>query len=150
MCSENECEGYRGSQKVRVEKLHISSFLIICQQKHLHKYSPLSCWTVKDYFDLFMLFFFPVPWPPPLQDEFDKLRPLCYTSVDVFLLCFSVVNPASFQNVPEKWVPEIRKHAPLTPLILVGTQCDLREDVKVQEMYKEMHFYINLYVKILV
>ncbi|XP_026234665.1 ras homolog family member Ua [Anabas testudineus] len=65
------------------------------------------------------------------QDEFDKLRPLCYTSADVFLLCFSVVSPASFQNVPEKWVPEIRKHAPLAPLVLVGTQCDLRDDVKV-------------------
>ncbi|KAM9366866.1 ras homolog family member Ua [Symphorus nematophorus] len=65
------------------------------------------------------------------QDEFDKLRPLCYTSADVFLLCFSVVSPASFQNVPEKWVPEIRRHAPFAPLVLVGTQCDLREDVKV-------------------
>uniref|UniRef100_A0A3P9H163 Ras homolog family member Ua n=1 Tax=Oryzias latipes TaxID=8090 RepID=A0A3P9H163_ORYLA len=65
------------------------------------------------------------------QDEFDKLRPLCYTSADVFLLCFSVVSPASFQNVPEKWVPEIHKHAPLVPLVLVGTQCDLRENVKI-------------------
>ncbi|KAK2920325.1 ras homolog family member Ua [Channa argus] len=65
------------------------------------------------------------------QDEFDKLRPLCYTSADVFLLCFSVVSPASFQNVPEKWVPEIRRHAPFAPLVLVGTQCDLRGDVKV-------------------
>lgn len=65
------------------------------------------------------------------QDEFDKLRPLCYTSADVFLLCFSVVSPVSFQNVPEKWVPEIRRHAPFAPLVLVGTQCDLREDVKV-------------------
>lgn len=65
------------------------------------------------------------------QDEFDRLRPLCYTSADVFLLCFSVVSPASFQNVPEKWVPEIRTHAPFAPIVLVGTQCDLREDVKV-------------------
>ncbi|XP_053720592.1 ras homolog family member Ua [Synchiropus splendidus] len=65
------------------------------------------------------------------QDEFDKLRPLCYTSADVFLLCFSVVSPVSFQNIPEKWVPEIRRHAPLAPILLVGTQCDLREDVKV-------------------
>ncbi|XP_060924672.1 ras homolog family member Ua [Limanda limanda] len=65
------------------------------------------------------------------QEEFDKLRPLCYTSADVFLLCFSVVSPASFQNVPDKWVPEIRRHAPFAPLVLVGTQCDLREDVKI-------------------
>ncbi|XP_054625615.1 ras homolog family member Ua [Dunckerocampus dactyliophorus] len=65
------------------------------------------------------------------QDEFDRLRPLCYTSADVFLLCFSVVSPVSFQNVPEKWVGEIRRHAPFAPLVLVGTQCDLREDVKI-------------------
>jgi len=66
-----------------------------------------------------------------LQDEFDKLRPLCYTNADVFLLCFSVVSPSSFQNVSEKWVPEIRCHCPRAPIILVGTQSDLREDVKV-------------------
>ncbi|KAG5831253.1 hypothetical protein ANANG_G00301840 [Anguilla anguilla] len=65
------------------------------------------------------------------QDEFDKLRPLCYTNADVFLLCFSVVSPASFQNVAEKWVPEIRRHRPRVPMVLVGTQSDLRQDVKV-------------------
>nr|XP_006212453.3 rho-related GTP-binding protein RhoU [Vicugna pacos] len=65
------------------------------------------------------------------QDEFDKLRPLCYTNADIFLLCFSVVSPSSFQNVCEKWVPEIRCHCPRAPIILVGTQSDLREDVKV-------------------
>lgn len=31
----------------------------------------------------------------------------------------------------EKWVPEIRRHCPKAPIILVGTQSDLREDVKV-------------------
>ncbi|XP_056327094.1 ras homolog family member Ua [Danio aesculapii] len=65
------------------------------------------------------------------QDEFDKLRPLCYTNADVFLLCFSVVSPSSFQNVREKWVPEIRRHCPRAPILLVGTQSDLRQDVKV-------------------
>ncbi|CAB1343268.1 unnamed protein product [Coregonus sp. 'balchen'] len=62
------------------------------------------------------------------EDEFDKLRPLCYTNADIFLLCFSVVSPSSFQNVTEKWVPEIRRHC---PQVLVGTQSDLREDVNV-------------------
>lgn len=65
------------------------------------------------------------------QDEFDRLRPLCYTNTDIFLLCFSVVSPSSFQNVTEKWMPEIRCHCPKAPIILVGTQSDLREDVKV-------------------
>ncbi|XP_017552075.1 ras homolog family member Ua [Pygocentrus nattereri] len=74
------------------------------------------------------------------QDEFDKLRPLCYTNADVFLLCFSVVTPSSFQNVREKWIPEIRRHCPRAPILLVGTQADLRQDVKVLiqlDKYKE-------------
>jgi len=65
------------------------------------------------------------------QDDFDSLRPLCYPNTDVFLICFSVVTPTSFHNVSEKWVPEVRKHCPKTPIILVGTQSDLRNDVKV-------------------
>ncbi|XP_070578615.1 rho-related GTP-binding protein RhoU-like [Ptychodera flava] len=65
------------------------------------------------------------------QDDFDSLRPLCYPQTDVFLLCFSVVSPTSFHNVVEKWVPEIRKHNKKTPILLVGTQSDLRNDVKV-------------------
>ncbi|XP_002739416.1 rho-related GTP-binding protein RhoU-like [Saccoglossus kowalevskii] len=65
------------------------------------------------------------------QDDFDSLRPLCYPQTDVFLVCFSVVSPTSFHNVVEKWVPEVRKHNKKTPILLVGTQCDLRNDVKV-------------------
>ena len=65
------------------------------------------------------------------QDDFDNLRPLCYPQTQVFLLCFSVVNPTSYLNITQKWLPEIRKHNPKTPYVLIGTQCDLRNDVKV-------------------
>ena len=65
-----------------------------------------------------------------LQDDFDCLRPLCYPGTDVFLLCFSVVSPTSFHNISDKWVPEITAHCPGTPIMLVGTQSDLRNDVK--------------------
>uniref|UniRef100_A0A2P2I0V9 Rho-related GTP-binding protein RhoU-like n=1 Tax=Hirondellea gigas TaxID=1518452 RepID=A0A2P2I0V9_9CRUS len=65
------------------------------------------------------------------QDDFDSLRPLCYPGSDVFLVCFSVVSPTSFFNVREKWLPELRHHQPNAPVILVGTQSDLRTDVKV-------------------
>ncbi|CAI5780763.1 rho-related GTP-binding protein RhoU-like [Podarcis muralis] len=65
------------------------------------------------------------------QDEFDSLRRLCYPKADVVLLCFSVVSPTSFQNISEKWLPELRRHCPATPVLLVGTQSDLRQDVKV-------------------
>ncbi|XP_048829855.1 rho-related GTP-binding protein RhoV [Brienomyrus brachyistius] len=65
------------------------------------------------------------------QEEFDGFRSLCYAHTDVFILCFSVVNPTSFQNITKKWIPEIRACNPASPIILVGTQTDLRHDVNV-------------------
>uniref|UniRef100_A0A671MH90 Cell division control protein 42 homolog n=1 Tax=Sinocyclocheilus anshuiensis TaxID=1608454 RepID=A0A671MH90_9TELE len=62
------------------------------------------------------------------QEDYDRLRPLSYPQTDVFLVCFSVVSPSSFENVKEKWVPEISHHCPRTPFLLVGTQVDLRDD----------------------
>ena len=32
----------------------------------------------------------------------------------------------SYRNVKEKWIPEIRRHCPRAPIILVGTQVDRR------------------------
>ncbi|XP_057187646.1 rho-related GTP-binding protein RhoU isoform X2 [Triplophysa rosa] len=65
------------------------------------------------------------------QDEFDRLRPLCYRDADVFLLCYSVVLPVSFKNITDRWAPEVCRLCPGVPMILVGTQCDLREDVQI-------------------
>ncbi len=41
------------------------------------------------------------------QEDYDRLRPLSYPQTDVFLVCFSVVSPASFENVKEKvWISD--------------------------------------------
>ena len=62
------------------------------------------------------------------QEDYDRLRPLSYPQTDVFLICFSIVSPSSFENAKTKWWPEVTHHAPDTPIILVGTKLDLRED----------------------
>jgi cell division control protein 42 len=48
-------------------------------------------------------------------------------------VCFSVTSPASFENVREKWFPEVHHHCPGVPCLIVGTQTDLREDPSVRE-----------------
>ncbi|CAB4375210.1 unnamed protein product [Rhizophagus irregularis] len=67
-------------------------------------------------------------WDTAGQEDYDRLRPLSYPQTDVFLICFSLVSPPSLENVKNKWYPEISHHAPNTPIILVGTKLDLRED----------------------
>jgi Ras-related C3 botulinum toxin substrate 1 len=36
------------------------------------------------------------------KEDYDRLRPLSYPQTDVFLVCFSIVNPPSFDNVLSK------------------------------------------------
>ena len=67
------------------------------------------------------------------QEDYDRLRPLSYPQTDVFLVCFSVTSPASFENVREKWFPEVRHHCPGVPCLIVGTQTDLRDDPSVKD-----------------
>jgi cell division control protein 42 len=67
------------------------------------------------------------------QEDYDRLRPLSYPQTDVFLVCFSVTSPASFENVREKWFPEVHHHCPGVPCLIVGTQVDLRDDPSVKE-----------------
>jgi cell division control protein 42 len=49
------------------------------------------------------------------------------------LVCFPVTSPASFDNVKETWYPEIQRHCPGAPCLIVGTQIELRDDPSVIE-----------------
>lgn len=67
-------------------------------------------------------------WDTAGQEDYDRIRPLSYPNTDVFLVCFSVISPASYENVRQKWYPEIHHYSPGVPILLIGTKTDLRQD----------------------
>jgi Ras family protein A len=69
-------------------------------------------------------------WDTAGQEDYDRLRPLSYPDTNVLLICYSIDSPDSLENVPEKWVPEVRHFCPNVPFVLVGCKCDLRDDQK--------------------
>ncbi|XP_022869767.1 rac-like GTP-binding protein 5 [Olea europaea var. sylvestris] len=67
-------------------------------------------------------------WDTAGQEDYNRLRPLSYRGADVFILAFSLISKASYENISKKWIPELRHYAPGVPVILVGTKLDLRDD----------------------
>lgn len=66
-------------------------------------------------------------WDTAGQADYDSMRPLSYPKTDVFLCCFSLASRNSLRNVKLKWLPELDRHCPNVPVILVGTFLDARD-----------------------
>ncbi|ORZ11512.1 ras-related small GTPase rho type [Absidia repens] len=62
------------------------------------------------------------------REEYDRLRTLFYVDTHVVCLCYAVDSLTSLEQIQEKWVPEVRRHCPDVPLLLVGLKKELREE----------------------
>ena len=86
--------------------------------------------TVLDNFDVNMIVkskpFRVTLWDVCRMEDYDRLRPLVYRDADVFVILFDVGRRSSFQNVTEKWFPEVRHFEPNAPILLLATKTDLR------------------------
>lgn len=67
-------------------------------------------------------------WDTTRPNDCKQIRSLDYASADVLILLFSLVSPTSLENIQNLWVPEIRECRPDVPIILVGTDHDLRDE----------------------
>ena len=67
-------------------------------------------------------------WDTAGQEELENIRTLSYANTSVFLLCFSVVTPSTFENISTIWIPELKRFTTNPTIMLIGTKTDLRED----------------------
>ncbi|XP_022362943.1 rho-related GTP-binding protein RhoD isoform X1 [Enhydra lutris kenyoni] len=67
-------------------------------------------------------------WDTAGQVDYDRLRPLFYPDASVLLLCFDVTSPHSFDNIFNRWYPEVSHFCKEVPVIVVGCKTDLRKD----------------------
>ena len=65
-------------------------------------------------------------WDPITQNNLENLRILLYPNTDIFFLCFSVIDPLSFNNLSNFWLKELKKFFSKPNIILIGTKIDLR------------------------
>lgn len=65
---------------------------------------------------------------PSLQETYDQPRLLSYLSTDLAIICYSVTSPQSLQDIPGKWIPELRRFSPTTPFVMVGLKTDARNE----------------------
>ena len=53
---------------------------------------------------------------------------LWYSNADAFLVCYSMRNEDSFNNIGPYWVKELNLEAPGVPKFLVGTMADVKTE----------------------
>uniref|UniRef100_A0A8C9EWC9 Rac family small GTPase 2 n=1 Tax=Pavo cristatus TaxID=9049 RepID=A0A8C9EWC9_PAVCR len=71
-------------------------------------------------------------WDTAGQEDYDRLRPLSYPQTVGHTPC------SSYSGSPSDMFPSsVRHHCPSTPIILVGTKLDLRDDKDTIEKLKE-------------
>ncbi|KZS98858.1 P-loop containing nucleoside triphosphate hydrolase protein [Sistotremastrum niveocremeum HHB9708] len=63
-------------------------------------------------------------------DCYERLRPLAYPGTDAFVYCFSTCYRDSFDNLEEKWYPEVQHFCPEVPFIVMGAQIEQRKETE--------------------
>eukprot|EP01080_Neovahlkampfia_damariscottae_P012654 gene12654-6554_t len=76
----------------------------------------------------------------PGSEEFDHVRSLTYQEGNLFLICFSMVDMETLENVESKWLPLAKKNSPKGFYVIVGLKLDLYNDdeyIKEKELNRE-------------
>ncbi|RUS74364.1 hypothetical protein EGW08_017873 [Elysia chlorotica] len=101
------------------------------QSKFLQTYTPTgfdtynSQYSLSDTYNIQMSI-----WDTSGDESYDRVRPLSYKDADLVIICFSIDQEASMQDVLTRWHPEVKEQCPNVPVMLVGCKSDRRQEIK--------------------
>ncbi|KAH0792743.1 ras-related C3 botulinum toxin substrate 3 [Histomonas meleagridis] len=67
------------------------------------------------------------PFDTMSQEEYEEIRSITYEGTDVFIICFSLIEPKTLESVESKWIKEAHDFSEEAPIVLVGLKKDLRD-----------------------
>ncbi|XP_060063046.1 cell division control protein 42 homolog [Ylistrum balloti] len=68
------------------------------------------------------------------KTDHESIRLFAYKDSDVFVMCYSVMDRESFDNIKSRWLPEVTYiMGKRLNLVLVATQVDLRESIDLDQ-----------------
>ncbi|XP_017777323.1 PREDICTED: ras-related protein ced-10-like [Nicrophorus vespilloides] len=65
-------------------------------------------------------------WDTAGQEDYERIRSLCYKQTDLFIVCYALNCITSAKNCKHKWKKELSRYK--KPIVLIGTKLDLIED----------------------
>ena len=78
-------------------------------------------------------------WDCAGQEDYKHVRTLSYPNTDVFLVCYSIISPSSYNNVLNTWIPEIRQYVPDAMIVIVALKHDCYDDPSVLKQLQDKH-----------
>ncbi|KAF2677398.1 hypothetical protein K458DRAFT_378264 [Lentithecium fluviatile CBS 122367] len=63
-------------------------------------------------------------WDTSGQEDYDQLRRNAYGGSSVVIICFLIESSPDYDQIRQKWIPEVRERCPATGRIIVGIEPD--------------------------
>ncbi|RPA80769.1 P-loop containing nucleoside triphosphate hydrolase protein, partial [Ascobolus immersus RN42] len=54
------------------------------------------------------------------QEELDRVRVTSYVGAHAFVIVYRLMDEQTWNNVVEKWIPEVKHEQPNVPIVIVG------------------------------
>ncbi|EPR79881.1 GTP-binding protein rho1 [Spraguea lophii 42_110] len=89
-------------------------------------YNPTVFENTVHGFDVNGVFLEMALWDTAGQEDYTRLNTLAYSNSDLLVICYSIAERTTYENVKERWLMDAKTNCEGVPIILIGNKIDLR------------------------